>query len=87
MIRRIWDRIVAVLLRIPQDKWMHLVAGLIVAAFAAMVCGCRWCIVPALVAGLLKELFDYITTRTADWRDLVATVAGGLIIQIFAILP
>lgn len=81
--RKIWNWIVALISKVPYDKLLHLLAGLILAAFAAIVCGARWPIAVAAFAGIAKEAFDYATTKEVDWLDAVATLAGGLIIQIF----
>ena len=41
---------------------------------------------PAIFLGFCMEFFDKWTTDQWDWWDFVATVSGGLVIQLFAIL-
>lgn len=84
--RKIWDKIVALISKVPYDKLLHFIAGLVIAAFFCITLGMKVCIVPAIVAGFAKEFFDNWTSDEVDWWDFVATVAGGLVIQIFAFI-
>lgn len=85
-IRKIWDAIVTFISKVSYDKLLHFIAGLIIAALCAMVFKWGlWCIIPAIVFGLLKELFDWWTTRVMDWKDFIATACGGLVIFLFAL--
>ncbi len=84
--RKIWNWIVALISKVPYDKWLHFIAGLIIAAFFVIVLKMTVCIVPVIFAGFIKEFFDKWTTQEWDWWDFVATCAGGLIIQLFVIL-
>jgi len=84
--RKIWDKIVAWLVAIPQDKKMHFVAGFIIAAFFALALGMKIAIVSAIFAGLIKEFFDKWTTEKWEWWDFAATCFGGLLIQVFILL-
>lgn len=84
--RKIWDKFVSFISRVPYDKWLHFMAGLIVAAFFAITLKMTACIVPAIFAAFIKEFFDDWTTGEHDLWDLVATVSGGLLIQLFVIL-
>ena len=67
---------------IPQDKLLHFIAGMIVAAIAAIVSP-NIAFVASILAGSVKEIYDDISYRGADLKDLVATIAGGLTMQIF----
>lgn len=71
---------------IARDKLLHLLAGVLIAAFFALVMPhtAGWCIVFAVFAGLAKESIDQRRYNGWDWSDLTYTVFGGLIIQIFA---
>jgi len=84
--RKIWDKLVSLIYKIPTDKWLHFFAGVIIAACAALTFHIEWPWFPALIAGGIKEIFDYRTTSQADWKDFVATVLGGLLIWGFALL-
>jgi len=81
--RNIWNKIVQWILHLPADKRLHFVAGFIVAAFFGISIGWPWVIVPAFIAGLLKEVYDIVTTKIWEWGDLLATTLGGLLCQIF----
>jgi len=83
-IRKIWDKFVALIYKIPFDKWLHILAGLIISAFACITLHVTWPIVAAITAGFIKEFFDRWTTGQWDWWDFVATLFGGAIIQFFA---
>lgn len=66
---------------IPQDKLWHVIAGLVIGAFFAIVLPMEAPVVPVIFAGAIKEFVDDWKHGNADWRDFVATVAGGIIIQ------
>ena len=85
--RNLWNKFVELLYKVGQDKWFHFMAGLIFAAFPVIVFGWNWApMVFAAVVGIGKEVFDYFTTKTYDWKDLVATLCGGLVIEVFVLL-
>lgn len=87
-IRKIWDAIVSLISKVPYDKLLHFIVGLIVAAF--FVIALKWAgweaLLVAVAVGALKELFDWLTTEKVEWWDAVATVIGGLVILIFWLL-
>lgn len=87
-IRKIWDAIVSLINKVPKDKLLHFIAGLLIGAFFALVLPtwAEWCFIPVLFAGFVKEFFDLWTTGEWDWWDFVATLSGGLIIWIFTLL-
>ena len=87
-IRKIWDAIVSLISKVPYDKLLHFIVGLIVAAFFVIslkLAGWEALLV-AVAVGALKELFDWLTTEKVEWWDAVATVIGGLVILIFWLL-
>lgn len=86
--RKIWDKIVALISKVPYDKLLHFIVGLIIAAFFAIVWPsvAEWCIAPVIAAAFAKEFFDNWTGDKCDWWDFVATVAGGLVIFIFTLI-
>lgn len=83
---KIYDSAMAWLGGIAHDKLLHLLAGVLVAAFFALIvpCSAGWCVVFAIFAGVAKEIIDQYRYNGWDWADLAYTVGGGLIIQIFA---
>ena len=84
--RKIWDKIVEWLLSIPQDKRLHFVAGIIIAAFFAISLDMKFCVWPVLFFAFAKELFDSITGGEFDPKDFLATILGGCVPQIFVLL-
>lgn len=88
-LRKIWNWLVGLLYKIPFDKYLHFIGGMVVASFFALAIGDGWaliCVVPALMAGLLKEMFDVWTTGTWEWWDVGATAIGGAVPWLFALL-
>ena len=84
--RKIWDKLVQLINKIPLDKLLHFLAGLIIAAFFAIIFGMKVCLIPVIIAGFAKEFLDKWVTGTWEWWDLVATCLGGLLIQLFVLL-
>jgi hypothetical protein len=66
--------------KVPADKQMHFIGGLVIAALLTPFIGAYSIVVVAIVA-LLKEIYDYLhkDIHTPDFWDLVATVLGGLV--------
>ena len=71
---------------IPKDKQLHIGAGAVIGAWGTLttkettgwkpiVMGIGW----ATAAGVGKELADMGGLGTPEWRDLEATVIGGVI--------
>lgn len=86
--RKIWDKIVELLSRVPYDKWLHFIGGLLVACLLVITFGLPgWAgLVGAVVAGIAKETFDWCTTREVDGWDFVATCCGGVVVLVFWLL-
>ncbi len=66
--------------KVPVDKFMHFIGGLVIAALLTPFIGAYSIVVVAIVA-LLKEIYDYLhkNIHTPDLWDWVATVLGGLV--------
>lgn len=85
--RKIWNKIVDWLLKVPFDKWLHFIVGVLIAAFFGITLHMgAWAIVPAFFAGFIKEFFDKWTTDVWEWLDLLATTIGGVVITVFFLL-
>ena len=80
--KKLFEKVRAWLAVIPQDKLWHVIAGLIVGSFFAIVLPTEAPVVPVIFAGALKEFIDDWRHGDADWRDFLATVAGGGVIQV-----
>jgi hypothetical protein len=63
---------------IPQDKCLHIIAGVLIFGIAHVVCW-QVGIAAALLIGIAKEIFDHFTSGDASVWDVIATVAGGLL--------
>ena len=77
MIQKCWQWLIA----LPKDKLWHVIAGLIIGSFFAIVLPIEAPIVPVIFAGAIKEFVDQWRGGAADWHDFVATLAGGAVIQ------
>lgn len=66
--------------KVPCDKQMHFIGGLVIAAVLTPFIGAYSIIIVAIIA-LLKEVYDYMhpESHTADFWDWVATVLGGVV--------
>jgi hypothetical protein len=66
--------------KVPADKQMHFIGGLVIAALLTPFIGAYSIVVVAIIA-LLKEIYDYLhkDIHTPDFWDWVATVLGGLV--------
>lgn len=73
---------------IPSDKMLHFIAGMLITAIVAVIVP-RFTPIAmsvAVVAGFAKELRDEITYGGFDWKDLLATVLGGVVMQVLIFL-
>lgn len=70
---------------ISADKALHFIAGMLVVGVVATIfpCVANWAVVAAIVAGVGKEIRDEIAYGGFDWKDLMATIVGGAVMQIF----
>ena len=80
--KKIWNKIVAFFNALTADKYLHFIAGLVIAAFFNIALGMEVCIAPVIVAGFIKEFIDEWRYGGADIADFAATVAGGAVIQL-----
>jgi hypothetical protein len=66
--------------KVPADKQMHFICGLVIAALLTPFIGAYSILVVAVIAAL-KEIYDYLhkDIHTPDFWDWVATVIGGVV--------
>jgi hypothetical protein len=66
--------------KVPCDKQMHFICGLVIAALLTPFIGAYSILVVAVIAAL-KEIYDarHPDKHTADFMDWVATVLGGVV--------
>lgn len=64
---------------IPVDKANHFIVGTIIYVLASFILSPIFAIIPVVIVGLAKEIYDYITkTGTPDMIDLLFTILGAL---------
>lgn len=84
--KKIWNKIMRFFNALSADKYLHIIAGMVIAAFFNIALGMGACIAPVIVAGFIKEFIDEWRYGGADIADFAATVAGGAVIQLFVSL-
>lgn len=85
--RKVWEKIVKAILAVPEDKRLHFAVSLIIAAFCCITLDMgAWCVVPVFFIGFIKEFIDKWRGGAFDWYDLIADLAGGMVISLFAII-
>ena len=70
---------------IPLDKVAHFFSGGFLAALL-MPFGMPTAWVGVAAAAVLKELWDSTGRGTPDWKDAFATIVGGSVIVIWAVI-
>ena len=64
---------------IPVDKANHFIAGTVIYCLALFLLSPAMAIIPVIVAGAAKELYDYyIGKGTPDVIDFLYTVLGAI---------
>jgi hypothetical protein len=63
------------------DKILHLLFGFII-AWRLIDINAHWIIalVVVILFGVAKEVYDYKSYGLFDWRDLMATISGAIIL-------
>lgn len=68
----------AIIRAIPQDRCLHIIAGMFI--FAAMhFVTWQLAVAAVVLAGILKELVDHFTGGDVSAWDVAATLSGGLL--------
>jgi hypothetical protein len=83
--KKLYNKIMGFVGGIPADKALHFIAGMLVAAIAAICVPqiSSFAFVIAFACGLAKEVIDLFTHGTFSDKDLLATAIGGVVMQIF----
>ena len=76
------------LAQIDKDKYMHCLFGMLTSLLCAFLIptGMYWSVIPAVIVGLAKEIYDKQDYGLFDKRDWFATGLGGLVVNILSIL-
>jgi hypothetical protein len=78
-------RLLNMLGSIPSDKMLHFIVGMLITAIVAVIVPrfAPIAMTVAVVAGFAKELRDEIAYGGFDWKDLLSTILGGVVMQVF----
>ena len=60
----------------PYDKKLHFAAGFIISLIGGII-STEYAIFLPIVAGIAKELYDLLDYGKYDYKDMLATWAGG----------
>lgn len=80
--RKIVAKVLSVLGKVPQDKLLHFVAGMLIVGVTALcvpLAPYAW--IPGVIAGACKEWYDRRNGGDADVWDFAATVFGAVAMQ------
>lgn len=80
-----YDKVASFLAGIAIDKYLHFIAGLVIAAVFNYLLDMKACIAPVIVAAIVKECIDEFRYGGADLADFAFTVAGGAVIQLLCL--
>lgn len=88
-IGKVWKDACQFVYNLGGDKWCHVCFGIIIAFVAATIShgitgearisGALLGLLCSAAAGFVKEVADSFGYGSRDWRDFVATVAGGVV--------
>jgi len=72
------EKIIAFLNAIPSDKVAHCLGGVVLFAIGQLF---GYGLLLAVLGAVVKEIYDYLhpESHTADVKDAVATILGGLL--------
>lgn len=70
------------MLNLSADKYLHLIGGAGITAIVALWrVAAPWAAAVAVIAGVLKEVYDHYNGGCVEGADALATAAGGLLMQ------
>lgn len=68
---------------LSADKYLHLIGGAGITAIVALWrVAAPWAAAAAVIAGVLKEVYDHYNGGCVEGADALATAAGGLLMQV-----
>lgn len=80
--KKIWNWFVGLLNKVRRDRLYHFIAGLLVALFCLFVLK-MYFFWPVIFVAFVKEFIDRWVDGNFDWIDLLATIFGSLVVQVF----
>lgn len=72
--------------KIPYDKKLHFIAGLLISLIVSIAVNPTCGLLISMVAGVVKEIKDYLDYGGPDVIDCLATWLGGLICYAVAMM-
>jgi hypothetical protein len=84
--KKILNKIVDFFATLGADKYLHIIAGMVIACLFYIGLDMEVCIAPVVTIGFIKEFIDEWKYGGADIADFVATIAGGGVIQLIVAL-
>ena len=67
-------------IRLARDKWLHVLAGVVLAILVSVFESPAAGLGVAISAGVLKESYDWFDYGRFDFMDMFATCIGGLVV-------
>ena len=84
---KIWNKLIALIAKIPVDKLYHFIAGLMIMAVLGVMFGLgAWAIIAVVIAAVAKEIIDYKAYGLFDIKDALATIIGGIVLMLCFII-
>jgi hypothetical protein len=72
---------------IPIDKQYHFIVGLCIYTISSLFMPTLWAIIPVIIIGTLKEVYDYISKKgTPEINDLLYTIYGAITLLIIKLI-
>ena len=73
---------------IPHDKLLHFIAGMLITALVAVVFAhfAPLAVTVTVVVGFAKEAYDEYSYGGWDWDDLLATIVGGVLMELIILM-
>jgi hypothetical protein len=78
-------RLPTFLQKIPYDKRLHFLAGLLICIIASLTVNPTYGLAFAMTAGVFKEIYDWYDYGDPDVIDCLATWLGGGVWYVFII--
>ena len=69
-----------------NDKALHMIAGLVISLVIGWIYDPLIGLTVAIVAGIAKEVWDYMGNGVSDFDDVLATLQGAIVACIILIL-
>lgn len=84
-IKKLWEKVVAILLSIPVSKYVYFILGLVLTSFLSIVFpgAIEWPAFPLIMLAVIICLIRQFRDKNPKWFNALAFGLGALLIQIF----